>query len=278
MILGHKHLIADFKKMADETLFGHGYIFFGQEGVGKFLTARALANYLETKNFVWSDGALSDVLVIEPDEKSSIGIDKTREISGYLYQRPIISKYRTVIVNNAETLTSEAQNSLLKISEEPPVAGLLILIVRDPELLRETLVSRFNKLFFSNLSINEVTDWLVKEYNISVVKAGGLARESFGRPGLALKLFKDEDYKELLKSAKKFLKLGDSERKDFLKNLTGEVAFNLEEFLDAVAVNIALSEKRSFDLWHRTLQLKKEASYFNLNPRVQLQALLESSK
>lgn len=178
MILGHKNLIADFKKMADGMLFGHGYIFFGPEGVGKFLIARAIANYLETKNFGWPEGTLSDVLIIEPDEKNSIGIDRAREISGYLYQKPIISKYRTVIINDAEALTPEAQNSLLKISEEPPAAGLLILVARDPELLRRTLVSRFNKLFFSNISIKEIVGWLVEEHKISPVKAEGLAQSN----------------------------------------------------------------------------------------------------
>jgi len=119
-----------------------------------------------------------------------------------------------------------------------------------------------------------------------------------GRPGLALKMLEDKEFQELLKTADKFLKVSPSQGKDFIKDLldhppTGE-DFDLSRFLDALILRITNRftnlpagrqvyesdefRKKDRELWHRVLRLKKEASYFNLNPKIQLQALLEGNK
>ncbi|MDO8574590.1 MAG: hypothetical protein Q7R86_03095 [bacterium] len=298
MILGHQLLVKNLKELADLGKLAHGYLFFGPEGVGKFLVAQALANYFERKNFDLEPGILNDVLVILPDEKNTISIDQVREIRNFLFQRPNLSLRRTVIINDADNLTVEAQNSLLKITEEPPEAGLLILVVRDPEFLRETLISRLNKIYFSNVKTSEVEEWLkricdMRHETWSREEIKEAAEKSMGRPGLALRILEDEEFQKLLKTADKFLKVSPSQRKDFIKDLLDSPIggdFSILNFLDAVAIELSLRKRppsskdygrvneNDFNLWHRVLRLKKVASYFNLNPRIQLQALLESSK
>ena len=308
MILGHQLLVKNLKELADLGKLAHGYIFFGSVGVGKFLVAQALANYLEGKSFDLEPGILNDALVILPDEKNTISIDQVREIRKFLFQRPNLSLRRTVIINDADDLTVEAQNALLKIAEEPPEAGLLILVVRDPEFLKETLISRLNKIYFSNVKTSEVEEWLEKSCSTKHIACNAkhitwsreeikeAAEKSMGRPGLALKMFEDEEFKELMKTADKFLKISAGQAKDFLKDLldspVGGNGFDLSRFLDALILRITNRftnlpagrqvyesdelRKKDRDLWHRVLRLKKEASYFNLNPKIQLQALLES--
>ena len=303
MLIGHRLLIENFKKLADNNLLAHGYVFFGAVGVGKFLVAQALANYLKGKNFDLEPGILNDALVILPDEKNTISIDQVREIRNFLFQRPNLSLRRTVIINDADNLTVEAQNALLKIAEEPPEAGLLILVVRDPEFLKETLISRLNKIYFSNVKTSEVEEWLGKTCNTEHIACSTkdikeAAEKSMDRPGLALKMLEDKEFQELLKTADKFLKVSPSQGKDFIKDLldhppTGE-DFDLSRFLDALILRITNRftnlpagrqvyesdefRKKDRELWHRVLRLKKEASYFNLNPKIQLQALLEGNK
>ena len=127
MIIGHKKNIEILVDLADMDRLAHGYIFFGLSGVGKCRVARALGYYLERG--AWPDDktdwdghppTLTETTIIDSGESTSIGIDAVREIKNYLWQKPIASKCRTIIIDDADRLTREAQNALLKISEEPP--------------------------------------------------------------------------------------------------------------------------------------------------------------
>ena len=117
MIIGHKTIIADLQKLVERDQLGHGYIFVGSSMLGKRTVALALAHFLETGVFdVPADGyVLQDIKVIDgafmktlnPDMAGdSIGIDAVREIKNFLWQKPNISKRRTLIIDNAELLTT----------------------------------------------------------------------------------------------------------------------------------------------------------------------------
>jgi len=280
-MVGHKLLINSFKALVKSERLAHGYLFVGSEGVGKRLLALGFANYLENPpagggDFDYDEknpGILGDCLVISL-AGNSIGVDEARKVKQFLSQRPNRSAYRTVIIDKAEYLTNEAQNALLKITEEPPASALLIFVVQNPELLMDTLNSRLQKVYFSALSINEVKDWLVKEYGVRATEAERLAEESFGQPGLALRMFKDEKLISNLKLASEFLKLDRSSSKDFLKDLLEPENFNIADFLDALAIVLAKDYKKHYNLWHKVLELRRNISFFPLNPKLQLLNLL----
>ena len=82
-----------------------------------------------------------DLSIISP-QKKFISINQIREIKGTIYQKPVASKYKMIIIKNAEKLTTQAQNSLLKIFEEPPVHAIIILEATDKSNLLPTIVSR----------------------------------------------------------------------------------------------------------------------------------------
>lgn len=138
----------DFLYLLKEKNLSHGYIFFGESPSDQFVFSQKLANYLENKEW-HSPGTLVDVLFIEGREDST-GIDAIRTAINFLWLKPVKSSKRTLIINNAERLTIEAQNALLKISEEPPEHSLIILILKDPEVLVPTLISRFQKIYFKD--------------------------------------------------------------------------------------------------------------------------------
>lgn len=189
MLLGLKSLTEKFRKSADDDKLNSAYLFFGEPQVGKFTFAHSLANYLENGIFEPPDKILVDAAVLRiGDEKLSLGIDDARRVKSFLWQRPVLSGRRTVIVDNAENLTEEAQNALLKISEEPPPSSLLILIASDAQLLIPTLASRLAKIYFPRLKTEVIAGFLEKTLKVNPKSVRRLADESFGRPGRAVQL------------------------------------------------------------------------------------------
>jgi DNA polymerase III subunit delta' len=276
-IVGHQQIITDLRRLADSRQLAHGYVFFGPPRVGKRTIALALARYLEGGSFddiQNTQPILNDADIILPGLEGSIGIDEAREARNFLVQFPNASPYRTVVIGDAERMTREAENAFLKIAEEPPAAGLLILVVQDPERLAPTLQSRFQKIYFSPMAQKDVAAWLMREHKCPKAKAETLAARSFGQPGLAWALFADERFREVYAAAEHFLGSEPSARAGFLKELVADDAFDCSAFLDAALMVLGGSLTRDrYDLWHRLLELRRSMEYFNLNPRLQLTAL-----
>lgn len=280
MIIGHESIINDFKRLSKTGKLNHGYIFFGPTGVGKRLTALALANYLESGIFE-EPKILTENLLIRPEENGSIGIDAVRQIKNFLWQKPFRGNYRSVVINDADYLTGEAQAALLKIAEEPPSFGLLILIAKDPESFLPTISSRLPKIYFSPVRRDLIIDWLRKERGIIGREAEILALKSFGKPGLASDLAADKKTQVLLGLAEDFLKISTPKRREFIKKLVEPENFNFVEFLDALslvlAYNLTRDNKKWGEFWHRLMELRREVSYFNPNPRLQLLNLVNKT-
>ena len=277
MIIGHTAIIADLKKSAGQKSFGHGSIFFGASRAGKRQVALGLAHYFETGEFDVADRkVLQDVLVISPDTEGTIGIDVVREIRHFLSQMPNISPYRTLIIDRGEYLTTQAQNALLKITEEPPAHALIIIVMDDYERLLPTLQSRMQKLYFGVVAAADISGWLTKELGVAKIKVQEISKKSFGLPGLAWAMLFDKKFEERQNAAAQFLKLRGSAQKEFLKDLTAvdeTNPFNFDAFLESVAILLVSEEGKKYDAWHRVMKLRRDADNFNLNPRLQLTAL-----
>lgn len=277
-LIGHERILEDLKHLAKSRDFSHAYLFFGTEQVGKRRVALGLANYFERGVFdLPGERPLSDARQIEPDQEKTIGIDVVRELKNFLSQKPNVSPYRLVIINDAEFLTSEAQNALLRLTEEPPPSSLLILVLRDPESLAPTLVSRFQKIYFGTVQVPIVKDWLEKELKIGAKKAEEIAEVSRGKPGLAHSMLQDKNFEALARAAEKFRIVSPRERRLFLKKLLDSQHFDFFAFLDALLLGLSSRKEADFHLWHKILELKREMSYFNLNPRLQLENLLSTN-
>lgn len=138
----------DFSSLVSNGVLGHGYILYGQSLKRQGSVARQIAHFLETGEFTEPTGVLVDALFFD-GEREELGIDVVRSFSEFLYLRPARSARRTLVVSGAQALTTQAQNALLKIAEEPPVSSLVILVVRDLGALLPPLLSRFQKVFIS---------------------------------------------------------------------------------------------------------------------------------
>lgn len=81
-----------------------------------------------------------DLLYIEEGQK--LGVKEAKEILDFLSFKPYSAKGRGVVLENAASLTIDAQNTLLKILEEPPIEALIILGVSSDRELLATVISR----------------------------------------------------------------------------------------------------------------------------------------
>jgi DNA polymerase-3 subunit delta' len=286
MILGREKLTADFKKLAETGALGHAYLFYGPAMVGKRTFATAFARFLEKGVFeppaegeVQQDSKVINLAFakqLDPDKKGdSIGIDAAREIKEFLWQKPNTSSRRTLILDEAEFLTTEAQNALLKITEEPPTSSLIILILPDPEGLLPTIVSRVRKIYFGLVPEQEIARWLTAERQLPAVDAKKFAAQALGKPGLAIRLASDSTLQNNFALAERLLKAPAPARRDLIKEILAPDDFNFGALVDAIILVLA-GEKESATrniLWHRALTLADRTANFSLNPRLQLENL-----
>lgn len=286
MILGHKKTIADFRKLAGSGTLGHAYLFYGPAMVGKRTFATALARFLEkdafeppTEGEVLQDGKVIDLAFAKqqnPEKRGdSIGIDAVHEIKNFLWQKPNVSLRRTLILDEAEFLTSEAQNALLKITEEPPASSLIILISPDLEGLLPTILSRIEKVYFGLVPEKEIVGWLVDERKLMTTEAKLFAKRAFGKPGLAIRLAEDVELQKDMALAERLLKIQPAARRDLIKEILEPDDFSFHKFIDALILVLAAEkEGKTRDiLWHRALMLADREANFSLNPKLQLENL-----
>jgi DNA polymerase-3 subunit delta' len=174
-------------------------LFTGPEGVGKRLVAQALAQVLNCLQPDGGDacgrcpacrriakGTHPDVLVIEPPEAGATKIDTIRPAIAATAYRPFEGRFRVVIVDEADRLTDDAQNALLKSLEEPAPGSVFILVSSRPETLLATIRSRCSRLRFGRLPAGDVARLLTERHGCEAADAYALAAVADGSPGRAL--------------------------------------------------------------------------------------------
>jgi DNA polymerase-3 subunit delta' len=134
-----------------------------------------------------------DFLAVAPlADEHTIKIDSIRSMQDTLVFEPIDAKYKIVLITQAEALTMQAQNSLLKTLEEAPQYAVLILIACKPLLLAPTLLSRCQKVPFSPLSLSQIEAILMEKKQWPITDARLVAAYTGGNLGEALSLNVEE--------------------------------------------------------------------------------------
>ena len=96
------------------------------------------------------DGTHADVSLVSTSGLS-IGVDLARELVQVGSLRPSVGRYRVIVVEDADRLTEQAANALLKMLEEPPADALILLVAHQPARLLPTIRSRCRTLRLSPL-------------------------------------------------------------------------------------------------------------------------------
>ncbi len=205
-IIGHDRPKQILKAVLRQEKLAHAYLFFGDDGIGKLLTAKMLAQAVNCDKLLknssdacgqcWACNQVEsavhpDVFYIAPDGEQ-IKIAQIREMQDYLVYRPLIGRYKIYIVDNADRMNLSAANSLLKTLEEPPDRSLIILISSRPRHLLPTIRSRCQGLRFAPLSLQEVQEAVEHRQQRSAAEARLVAGFSQGRLGLAFGIDPDD--------------------------------------------------------------------------------------
>lgn len=178
----------------------HAWLFTGPPGSGRSNAAIAFASALQCPDggcgtchacHTALAGSHPDVTVIRTD-KLSIGVDEVRDLVRRSALAPVGSGYQVMVVEDADRLTDQACNALLKAIEEPTERTVWLLCAPTVEDILPTIRSRCRFVGLSTPTTQEVTDHLVRTEGVSEALAAYSARASQGHIGRAKALARDE--------------------------------------------------------------------------------------
>lgn len=188
-IIGHQQQIDRLIAAVSQHRVAHAYLLSGPAGIGKKLVALHFARQLlcETAQGCGDCSACHKVdsgshpdLSILISEGSYLKIEQIRTLQQFLLLRPLEGRYKICLIDDAEKLTVEAANALLKTLEEPQPGTILLLISSRPEQLLPTIRSRCQQLRFSKIPRPELTEHLTTTLDLSVEQAAAMAAVADG--------------------------------------------------------------------------------------------------
>lgn len=209
-IIGHRRLTTLIARAIERDSLPPTLLFAGPSGVGKWAVARATAQAVNCLARVAAGdltvdacgtcrscdriarGVHVDVIVLEPDDRASIKIEPVRDVLSKTGFRPFEGRRRVVLIREADTLETSAQNSLLKSLEEPPPGTMFILTTAVPGALLPTVRSRCMRLRFGRLTAGEVSTGLKRDHEYSDAEALQAAPLADGSLGQALALIDND--------------------------------------------------------------------------------------
>ncbi len=168
-----------FRQVIEKNRMATCYLFVGDNALKKIEVARYLAKALNCPRALNDENCLCDncmkienfnhpdVVWIKPALGEKLKIDRIRTVIRRLYLKPYISEWKIFIIEEADTLTEEAQNAFLKTLEEPPLDSVIILMVQQKEVLLETIISRCQVVKFLSSVPKQETESFIKDFLLS---------------------------------------------------------------------------------------------------------------
>ena len=202
-ILGNEKIKESLQNSVKAERISHSYLFIGTDGIGKKMIASEFAKMILCldKNNKYCNNCKSciefdtnnnpDFKIIKPDG-NSIKIEQIREIQDKIAEKPIISNKKAYIIDDADKMTQEAQNCLLKTLEEPPEYAIIILIGSNETAFLSTIKSRCIILHFKKIKDEEIAEFIREKYQIEIDNQN-LLKAAQGSIGKAIQIKEDEE-------------------------------------------------------------------------------------
>ncbi len=220
---------------------GHAYIIEGPRGIGRMMLAKAFAGELLKTEKPESHPDFSVVTnqLYDPSKKQeAVLVDTIRAMKKDVYIRPYAGGRKVYVIPKADTMLATAQNSLLKVFEEPPAYCTILLLAENANSFLPTILSRAQVLRLHPLTVEQVAEYMTEKRGLPREKAVALAVMSGGTIGKALQLMEDETAAELREELFSGLeRLVDGTNRDlydlvrFLKQNRGQIDFLMEVLL-----------------------------------------------
>ncbi len=247
-ILGNDAVKQHFRTAIETHRISHAYILSGEAGMGRKSLANAFAMTLLCEKGRTQpcmechacrqmlSGNHPDVIYVSHEKPGSIGVeDVRRQINDTVSIRPYSSFFKVYIVDEAEKMTVQAQNALLKTIEEPPSYVVILLLSANSEAFLPTIRSRCVELKLKPLPDTVVRDYLTGAMKIPDAEARLYAAFARGNLGKAIRLADSGEFRSLYGQVPDLLRhIGDADISDLLARIRGwkEGHLDMEECID----------------------------------------------
>jgi DNA polymerase-3 subunit delta' len=199
-LVGQAHAIEAMQAAAAGRGMSHAWLFTGPPGSGRSNAAVALAAALECEQGGCDDchachtvlaGTHADVTIVRT-EKLSIGVDEVRDLVRRAALAPMGRRWQVMVIEDADRLTDQACNALLKAIEEPTDRTVWMLCAPTVDDVLPTIRSRCRLVTLTTPTAEDVSDFLVRRDGVPDALAAYAARASQGHIGRARALARDE--------------------------------------------------------------------------------------
>lgn len=266
-IVGQEQIKEHLRNALASGKVSHAYIINGEKNSGKEFIARVFSMALQCEKGEVEpcqechsckqalSGNQPDIIRIVHEKPNSIGVeDIRRQVNGDVAIKPYSSPYKVYIINEAEKMTVQAQNALLKTLEEPPAYAVIILLTANLNALLPTILSRCVVLNMKPVSDELVKQYLMEQLQVPDYKAEVCVAFARGNVGKAKALASSEDFENVKSEALSLLKyIHDMELSEIIAAIKKITEYKLEigDYLDIFAV------------WYRDVLLFKATNDVN---------------
>jgi len=251
-VVGRKDLIHYIQKSVEQDTVSHAYILCGERGSGKKMLADLFAITLQCEKEQpepcyecqsckqMTGGNQPDVIRLTHEKPASISVDDIRDqINNDVMIKPYSSRYKIYIIPEADLMTPQAQNALLKTIEEPPKYAVFFLLAENTDHLLPTINSRCVMLRLRNIKDTLVKKYLMEQMGIPDYKANICTAFAQGNVGRAIMLATSEHFNEIKDEAVQLLKyINDMEISEIAAAIKRASRFKLEisDYLDIIMI------------------------------------------
>jgi DNA polymerase-3 subunit delta' len=296
MIFGHKEQIEFLKKLVRSGGISHALLFVGPEEVGKKIVALSLIKTILCKSQPDKLGGCEECdpcrefdMLIHPDlffikGEPGITIGEVRALKRFFSLKPSRGDKKLALINNAHLMNAEASNALLKLLEEPPGSGFVILVTSQKERILPTILSRVTPLFFNFLSNEDMAEFAKR--SLTKYKSSDLMWAN-GRPGRLWKLTRDKSYSDALNSLRNKFRgiftdqkivswedLSDFEGMSLASKLDFLIEVAGQELMKQASKGNEKAIMEKSELIREIFIRKRSLAYYNLNERIVWDSLM----
>ena len=203
-LLGQDHVVRGLTGAIREDRLHHAFLFCGPRGTGKTSTARILAKMVNCVNAPTAEPCNvceqcvairegTHVDVVEIDAASHGGVDDARELREKAPTAPMVGREKVYIIDEAQRLSREAFDALLKLFEEPPPGVRFVLATTEPHKMPATIIGRCQRFDFRRLTIEGLAQMVLtiassEGVGLDPAAAHAIARRAEGSARDALSL------------------------------------------------------------------------------------------
>lgn len=251
-IVGQEQIKEHLQNVLSTGKVSHAYIINGEKSSGKEFIARVFAQALQCENRATEachecrscKQALSDnhpdIIRVTHEKPNTISVDDIRtQINNDVGIKPYSSAHKVYIVNEAEKMTVQAQNAILKTLEEPPEYAVIILLVSNLNTLLPTILSRCVVLNMKPVADALVKNYLCEQLQVPDYKAEVCVAFARGNIGKAKALASSEEFENVKAEALSLLKyIQDMELNEMIAAIKkiNEYKLEINDYLDIIAI------------------------------------------